>query len=64
MIKNEREQKITEHFLAKFEDARQHLDRRQRKSTTNLAILELQEAAAKSLISELKEQLDEYSSIS
>jgi ribosome-binding protein aMBF1 (putative translation factor) len=60
MIKNEREYKITKASLSKFEQALSVLSKHQDKTPKDLAKLKLQEAATKSMISDLREQIQEY----
>lgn len=61
MIKNDREYKITKASLAKFEQSLALIvSRRESVEPGNLAKLQLQEAAARSMFSELREQIDEY----
>jgi hypothetical protein len=60
MIKNEREYKITKASLSKFEQALSVLSKHQDKTPKDLAKLKLQEAATKSMISDLQEQIQEY----
>src|ERR1700733_10763538 len=63
MIKNEREYKITKASLSKFETALKHIAMLQKKGTGDPKKLKLQEAAAKSMLKELNEQLEEYEQI-
>jgi len=60
MIKNEREYKIVKASLAKFENALSHVAELQKKGAHDPKILKLQETATKSMLSELREQLEEY----
>jgi ribosome-binding protein aMBF1 (putative translation factor) len=60
MIKNEREYKITKAALARFEASLEQIERLRFKGGKNTAKLKLQEAAAKSMLSELQEQIAEY----
>lgn len=60
MIKNEREYKITKASLAKFEQALSVLTKLQDKTPKDAAKRKLQEAATKSMINDLQEQIGEY----
>jgi ribosome-binding protein aMBF1 (putative translation factor) len=61
MIKNEREYKITKASVAKFEQSLAFIAKRHEHGTQDdLAKLNLQEAAARSMLGELQEQIDEY----
>jgi ribosome-binding protein aMBF1 (putative translation factor) len=61
MIKNEREYKITKASLAKFEQSLAFIVNRQGSGPPDdAAKLKLQEAAARSMLCELQEQIDEY----
>ena len=61
MIKNEREYKITKASLAKFEKSLEFIAKRREDGTQDdLAKLRLQESAARSMLCELQEQIDEY----
>ena len=57
MIKNEREYKITKASLDKFQAALTQLNKLREQGTQEPAKLKLQEAAVKSMLNELKEQL-------
>lgn len=58
MIKNEREYKITKASLAKFEEALAFIIKS--KGTKDAGKLKLQENAARSMLNELKSQIQEY----
>lgn len=60
MIKNEREYKITKASLSKFEEALAVILKQKEKGTKDRAKLKLQEDAARSILNELKEQIQEY----
>jgi len=60
MIKNEREYRITKASIVKFQAAVAQLNKLREQGTEEPAKLKLQEAAAKSMLNELKEQLNEY----
>jgi hypothetical protein len=60
MIKNEREYKITKSSLSKFEQALSVLSKLQEKTPKDAAKLKLQEAASKSMVGDLQEQIQEY----
>lgn len=60
MIKNEREYKITRASLAKFQQAVEHITKLQAKGDTDQSMLNLQAEAAKSMMNQLREQLEEY----
>jgi len=61
MIKNEREYKITKASLAKFEKSLAFIAKRREDGThDDLAKLRLQESAARSMLCELQDQIDEY----
>jgi ribosome-binding protein aMBF1 (putative translation factor) len=60
MIKNEREYKITKASLKKLEDALNHLQKLRKEGASDDAKLKLQEAATKSVLKDLQEQLAEY----
>lgn len=60
MIKNEREYKITKASVKKFEAAIAQLNKLREQGARDPAKLKLQATAAKSMLHELREQLDDY----
>lgn len=63
MIKNEREYKITKASLKKLQDSVLHIRKLLKEGTTDSAKLKLQEAANKSILNDLKDQLIEYENL-
>ena len=60
MIRNEREYKITKATVAKFEASLKQIERLLLKGGKDTAKLKLQQAAAKSMLSDFREQIAEY----
>jgi ribosome-binding protein aMBF1 (putative translation factor) len=60
MIKNEREYRITKAALKKMEDALEHIEMLRGKGKHDAAKLKLQEAATKSMLADLRDQIAEY----
>jgi ribosome-binding protein aMBF1 (putative translation factor) len=63
MIKNEREYKITKASLAKFEEALAFILQQKEKGLKDPVKLKLQEDAARSMLTDLKDQIQEYTQL-